>query len=488
QLLVKLNEQNQLLISCHVETVVFKDRTLQLGDVFKNPQKYNALLLTRDPSLEWSQREIIGTQGDDILDAFEPGNVGASQYTSQQSQKNNIIFGLNGNDILKGQFRDDTLDGGQGDDTLYGNFGNDTLIGGEGNDNLDGGWDNDELYGGQGNDQLAGGTGHNRFYFKKGDGKDTLEVFKNEGAFAASHQLIFDELVFDAEIDKNSIRLSREIDSLRIFYSVDDSVILRDWFLQDYEHRNQQLTFADGSHWKLPSTDVITLGQTIKADQLVFASSEVHLIHAIENAAVTQGTEQTDLIYGHQKSERLVGGQGDDKLYGHEGDDILQGGDGSDYLVGGKGKDTLEGGLGHDSYLIQLDEGHDEIIEVGGTDTLVFGAGIDPKTLMLKRFVDGLKIAMPLGGNQYQTVHVLDWENPEHKVERFNFSNGVSWDLSTIESKAGDFFGKTLAGTAGSTGDPWESSFDGAMFEHSLIGDFVSIQSKDGSLVLQKRQ
>ncbi|MGK5093327.1 calcium-binding protein, partial [Deltaproteobacteria bacterium TL4] len=42
QLLVKLNEQNQLLISCHVETVVFKDRTLQLGDVFKNPQKYNA--------------------------------------------------------------------------------------------------------------------------------------------------------------------------------------------------------------------------------------------------------------------------------------------------------------------------------------------------------------------------------------------------------------------------------------------------------------
>ncbi|MGK5091574.1 calcium-binding protein, partial [Deltaproteobacteria bacterium TL4] len=257
QLLVKLNEQNQLLISRQVESVVFKDRTLQLGDVFKNPQNYHALLLTRDPSLAWSQSEITGTQGDDLLEAFDPGNVGASQYTSQQSQKNNIIFGLNGNDILKGQFRDDTLDGGQGDDTLYGNFGNDTLIGGEGNDNLDGGWDNDELYGGQGNDQLAGGTGHNRFYFKKGDGKDTIEVFQGGGAFAASHQLIFDELVFDAGIDKNSIRLSREIDSLRIFYSVDDSVILRAWFLQDYEHRNQQLTFADGSHWKLPSPDAI---------------------------------------------------------------------------------------------------------------------------------------------------------------------------------------------------------------------------------------
>ena len=63
---------------------------------------------------------------------------------------------------------DTTLTGGSGDDVLYGHAGNDTLNGGGGNDYLNGG---------TGNDTLTGGSGDDRFYFRTGDGLDTITDF-----------------------------------------------------------------------------------------------------------------------------------------------------------------------------------------------------------------------------------------------------------------------------------------------------------------------
>lgn len=60
---------------------------------------------------------------------------------------------------------------------LFGGGNNDTLYGFAGNDTLSGGGGNDYLNGGQGNDILTGGAGDDRFYFKSGDGLDTITDF-----------------------------------------------------------------------------------------------------------------------------------------------------------------------------------------------------------------------------------------------------------------------------------------------------------------------
>lgn len=70
----------------------------------------------------------------------------------------NIIFGLDGNDILHSA-------GGEGVSLLHGGRGNDYLHGASGNDELYGAEGNDWLYGGGGNDYLYGGTGHDVFVF-----------------------------------------------------------------------------------------------------------------------------------------------------------------------------------------------------------------------------------------------------------------------------------------------------------------------------------
>ncbi len=88
---------------------------------------------------------MIGTSGND--NSFD---------STPEAQ---TVFGLEGNDILRGGGGDDVVYGWNGDDTLRGNTGNDELYGGEGSDILTGGEGDDDLSGGGGDDTLTGGAG-----------------------------------------------------------------------------------------------------------------------------------------------------------------------------------------------------------------------------------------------------------------------------------------------------------------------------------------
>ena len=68
----------------------------------------------------------------------------------------------------------DFLNGGAGGDRLRGNGGHDTLLGGLGDDVLLGEGGNDTLKGQKGRDTLTGGAGRDTFFFRKGDGQDTI--------------------------------------------------------------------------------------------------------------------------------------------------------------------------------------------------------------------------------------------------------------------------------------------------------------------------
>jgi hypothetical protein len=94
------------------------------------------------------------------FDNIYVGTVGVDTIAGQ-SAKNNLIFGLGGNDTLTGSNKYDCIVGGPGDDTLNGDNSGpepDVLIGGPGNDHLNGDNGPDYLYGDDGNDVLDGGN------------------------------------------------------------------------------------------------------------------------------------------------------------------------------------------------------------------------------------------------------------------------------------------------------------------------------------------
>ncbi|NWG26850.1 MAG: cadherin-like domain-containing protein [Pseudorhodoplanes sp.] len=78
---------------------------------------------------------------------------------------------------------------------------------------------------------------------------------------------------------------------------------------------------------------------------------------------------------GSLSHDTVNGGNGNDALYGLSGNDSLNGDADDDSLDGGKGSDTLSGGTGEDTYVLEFlaGEGHDHIVDVDGTGSIVVG-------------------------------------------------------------------------------------------------------------------
>ena len=75
---------------------------------------------------------------------------------------------------ITGSPQNDTIDGAAGNDTIFGGDGSDSIFGGTGDDELHGGKGKDTLWGGAGDDELYGDDGKDVFYYKTGEGNDTI--------------------------------------------------------------------------------------------------------------------------------------------------------------------------------------------------------------------------------------------------------------------------------------------------------------------------
>ena len=104
---------------------------------------------------------IVGTDESNVADCL----IGTN--------KEDIIWGLDGDDYIKGKKADDVLHGGFGNDRIFGDSGDDNLLGGPGQDHLYGKRGHDVIFGGFDPDFLVGGKGNDELY---GDfGSDILE-------------------------------------------------------------------------------------------------------------------------------------------------------------------------------------------------------------------------------------------------------------------------------------------------------------------------
>jgi Ca2+-binding RTX toxin-like protein len=247
---------------------------------------------------------------------------------------NDTLSGQVGNDYVYGEAGDDVITGGDGNDYLDGDAGNDSVSGGAGNDSVYGDLGDDILTGGAGNDTLSGAAGNDSYVWAIGDGSDTITDTAGT-----------DELVFDVAVAQADVRYWYDLSGyLRVLHA--------------------------------PSGALISLSSQSTATYVI------EQLRFLSNGAVVTPGGLTSFT-GSDVGDTIAGGAGDDTLSGLGGNDALHGLAGNDTLIGGAGNDSLYGGLGDDSYLWNIGDGNDTISDYysstyggGGTDTIVFGAGI----------------------------------------------------------------------------------------------------------------
>ena len=339
-----------------VNEVHFADGTVWTAETLKS--KALAGTSGNDVLTGYSSSDLIeGMSGDDVISGGDGddqliGGEGLDRLYGQNG--NDVLSGGVGQDRLYGEYGNDILDGGEGADSLDGGYGADQLLGGAGNDLLDGGADDDQLVGGAGDDTLEGGFGDDRYYFTRGDGKDTIRDIGGHNT------------IYVSDLSLSEVYFRRDGASLVILFvtSQSDEIRLEDFFDVDtgLARAGISIDHGTGSPLVISSADLdaaVLLGTTL--DDTIVGNSLANSITGLVGA---------DTIFGAAGADAIDGGEGNDSLYGQVGDDTLLGGGGNDLLDGGEGADHLSGGLGDDIYVI--DDSGDVVNEVAGqgSDTL----------------------------------------------------------------------------------------------------------------------
>ena len=148
----------------------------------------------------------------------------------------------------------------------------------------------------------------------------------------------------------------------------------------------------------------------------------------------------------------LASTDGDDTIYGFFSADTISGGLGNDLLIGGDGADT---------YLFNLGDGHDTIVDgqlsifVDGADRVVFGAGISTGDISVD-IIGGDYDDLRININANDSITVTDYFGnifDTYKIEEFEFSDGTVWGETDLQA--------VYLANAATDGDDMIAGFDG---------------------------
>ncbi|WP_137975166.1 calcium-binding protein [Pseudomonas sp. F(2018)] len=362
---------------------------------------------------------VRSTGGDDNLTGYASDdqlNGGAGNDYLSGAAGNDVLNGDAGNDNLNGEEGDDSLNGGDGNDNLSGGNGNDVLNGGAGTDSLNGGNGDDVLDGGAGNDSLSGDAGNDVYRFSRGWGQDTVSSYDTSTGKV-------DAIEFAADIAPSDIIITRTGDNLILsLVGSTDKVTVSNYFNNDgvSAYKLEEIRFADGTTWSYSQIKQVTVFGTDKDDTLTDWGN-------------------LDELRGGAGNDTLDGGRGSNRLYGEAGDDVLRTDvnySDANLLAGGTGNDTLYGSYKNDTYLFNLGDGVDTIVETssvaGAVDTLRFGEGIKLEDLQFQRAGADLVLAHANGVDKVVFKNALSsstvsasW-NSSMLIEKIEFADGTS--------------------------------------------------------------
>lgn len=302
---------------------------------------------------------VQATSGDDII-VLRTDHIGA-------------VSGLGGNDLIYG---DDT------DNVLRGGAGNDTLVGGQGNDILDGGTNDDTA--------VFGGAASNYQIVQTGIGQ--FEVSLRNGGFTGVRTLISVEFLRFADQTISLVSAGAGTgtagndvltgttgnDVLRGLGGNDQLMGLGGNDTLDGGTGNDTMTGGTGDDTYVVDSTTDRVAELVVEgnDTVQTALAAYRLGNDVENLTFTYsdtgarsgtGNALDNVITGGGAADTLGGLDGNDVLQGLGGADTLNGGAGNDTLDGGTGIDTMSGGTGNDRYIV--DNSGDIVREFAGSGT-----------------------------------------------------------------------------------------------------------------------
>lgn len=401
--------------------------------------------------------ELVGSPLEDEIFAYDGNDTVRGSYSDDVihgGQGNDEIYGDHGEDELYGDEGNDQLHGGIGDDTLNGGDGIDFLYGGIGNDDLNGDVGNDTLFGEDGDDQLYGGEGNDRLY--GGDGSDTLQdalgedyldggsgndtLYANDGntlkggegddtyVYLANSGSVFindndvsnsiDQLDFSSHLKMEDVLFSRDSDTLLITIKSTNEVVT-------------VLSYFSGSRY-LNESESYGLEKFIFSDGVLSQNElKLKLLEATDSNDYILGYDSDDTLSGGNGHDRLYGFDGNDQLNGNEGNDDLVGGAGDDSLVGGKGEDYLSGGEGSDTYIYNLGDGKDTIMDYShdvDINILKLGSGISALTMVMRKVGNDLALIF----NDLDQVSISNYFSDEQYQLEIELFDGTTFTYDQI--------------------------------------------------------
>jgi Ca2+-binding RTX toxin-like protein len=276
-------------------------------------------------------------------------------------------------------------------------------------DSITGSPSDDTLVGGHGDDYLNGSDGNDTYIYAAGDGNDTIDDH-------TPSTTTIDTLEF-TDLNASDLTISRVGGDLLIgVNSTGQTIRIDNQFYSQTEHWGlEKFQFADGSSWDL---------QTINAHGWF------------------RGTTGNDSITGSSSDDVLVGGHGDDYLNGSDGNDTY-------IYAAGDGNDTID----------------DHTPSTTTIDTLEF-TDLNASDLTISRVGGDLLIGVNSTG---QTIRIDNqfYSQTEHwGLEKFQFADGSSWDLQTINAHG------WFRGTSGNDSITGSSSDD--VFVGGLGNDYLN--------------
>ena len=302
--------------------------------------------------------------------------------------------------------------GTENNDTLYGTDGNDLLEGKAGNDNLFGNGGDDLLIGGAGNDYLIGGNGDDIYHFDPGFGDDALDNLQDESIPNS------DIIRFGEGILPDKVSLGRQGFDLiiTVSYAPDEDGSTRpNDSLRVYSYFDKQgttsatvstITFADGTSWDYD-----------------YVSTHWNSVPDINGGVTREGNNEDNSLSGTEANDILIGNGGNDTINGYGG---------NDRLFGGAGNDNLSGGDGDDTYLYNLGDGLDTIMDSGNRDKISFGEGISFEDLSFS-LVKHNYLKITVKGDENQGIIIKNFNGGlNYKIEDLYFYDGSVVHLSEI--------------------------------------------------------
>ena len=268
-----------------------------------------------------------GTSGNDRL-------IGDGQGKTRDQ-----IFGLGGNDLIKGKAKGDGLFGGNGDDRLFGGGGKDVLDGGANDDELFGQGGSDSLIGGSGNDLLSGGGGSDTL--DGGDGDDELFGGGKADTLIGS---LGDDLL-DGEkgtdvADYSDLGLAITLQAVGLVGKGTNSTGGTDT-IKNIEHIIGAVGEANSIDGSTGTNPLTSFNVNLKNETLTVNGIPGDPTFSIENFVNVIGTSQDDTIKGDDNNNILEGGEGSDLFISSGGNDVIAGNLNSSPFVDDGADDTV---------------------------------------------------------------------------------------------------------------------------------------------------